>query len=238
MTEADKFMIKRLDWDSAFFGFEVGVIDESITPSTFYGVESYHLIYYQSDSSDVPFLPNHEVNYSEKKITFSKALSFPQEPNLNISSFDRRSGDLAPLYELAHISGHQSRFFLDENFDSLTFSRLYDIWVDKSVNRTIADDVLVYKLDSKIVGFITVKFDLQQRRAKIGLLGVSAKGKGVGSALLKEVERLSYDKGVHSIDVPTQDHNYLACLFYKKNGYLEHNHLYIHHCWKTYDPIQ
>ncbi|MFD2743240.1 MULTISPECIES: GNAT family N-acetyltransferase [Sphingobacterium] len=233
-------MVQRLDWDSDFFGFEVGLINDTTNESIFsFANKDYELIYHQSHLSTCPIIHGYYLCYSEKKITFSKKITSGTPLCSNIVRFNETRHNIEDLYKLAHVSGQHSRFFLDKKFKSSSFFELYNTWVDKSVDCSIADYVLVYEVDQQVIGFITAKFDNPSGRAKIGLLGIDEKsqGKGVGSSLIRELETIAYQNNIFSIDVPTQKHNNLACAFYKKKGYLENQQIYINHYWKHEDTV-
>jgi ribosomal protein S18 acetylase RimI-like enzyme len=48
----------------------------------------------------------------------------------------------------------------------------------------------------------------------------NARGRGVGSALLAEVERWSMTRGARWLEVETQDINVPACRFYERHGFV------------------
>ena len=136
------------------------------------------------------------------------------------------------IYKLAFESGKFSRFKLDNNFQQNEFEALYKIWVDNSFSKEIADEILVYKEQSAILGFITYK--IIENYAIIGLLGVcyEQQGKGIGRKLLEAVENVLSDKQIKELRIPTQLQNEQACGFYTKLGYNIIEETTIKHYWK------
>lgn len=124
-----------------------------------------------------------------------------------------------------------SRFRIDHHFTKQDFERLYKVWVDSSLNRTIADSVLVYSENNELAGFVTMK-NLKDR-VSIGLIATQFqyRGRGIASFLLNSVNNYAYSHAIDTIEVATQARNIIACSFYKKNGFIEKSRTNIYHFW-------
>jgi dTDP-4-amino-4,6-dideoxy-D-galactose acyltransferase len=224
-------IIKRLDWDSDFFGYEIGEIifknNINLKDS-----EKFELLVIKSNNDFELVLDGFKNNFSETKIIFEKELSLIHTENINIYSIDEIDYDRNELYELAYESGKHSRFILDKNFKTENFKKLYRKWVDNSISKEIAEDVIVYKEDNQTIGFVTYKTD--QDYGIIGLIAVSSahQGKGIGNRLLTYVENILYSKGIKKLIIPTQLSNNTACNFYKKQNYTIQKTQIIKHYWK------
>ncbi|MCZ8144475.1 GNAT family N-acetyltransferase [Flavobacterium sp.] len=222
---------KRLDWDSDFFGFEIGEIsfssDESIGNS-----ENFKLLVIKSGNDFEVLIDGFENCFSEIKIVFEKELSLINSQNTSIYPIDETEYDINDLYELAYESGKKSRFVLDKNFKNENFKKLYRKWVDNSISKEIAEDVLIYKENKQIMGFVTYK--INESFGTIGLIAVSAahQGKGIGNKLLSFVENRIFSNGITKLVIPTQLSNNTACNFYKKQNYTIQQKLFIKHYWK------
>ncbi len=83
---------------------------------------------------------------------------------------------ISQLNELAFESGKHSRFLKDRFFGVDKFKELYQKWVENSLNGKFANDVLIYKSDDEIKGFVTYK--IKNGFAQIGLIAVSPKAQG------------------------------------------------------------
>ncbi len=217
--------IERLNWDSEFFGLEIGAIRNfDINDQSHFKFDSqYDLIYIFSEQS----LPAHSFpDPIDQKIVFKKKEPKTSNSDPNIEIY---KGELTPeLIQLSIQSGAYSRFKLDKKLQP-HFEKLYTEWVDKSIQGSLADLVLVYKTDDKIVGFMTLKKGEDYNQ--IGLISVSAnyRGKGIGSALLDKIADIFPGTETR---VPTQAKNENACKFYVQNGYNIHSTTYIYHIWK------
>jgi len=228
--------IKRLNWDSEFFGFEVGEILNTayIGESNNYSL----IILKQNEDNDVQ-IDNFEKRFQETKVIFEKKISFN---NLIISTdfifdFDNLPICKTMLYPLAFESGKYSRFKLDVNFTQKNFELLYCKWVDNSINKQFADKIYYVKVFDEVIGFVTVK--LSKKFATIGLIGISKnyQGKGIGKILLCKVEEYCVNNSILELRIPTQKENVLACAFYNKNGYQIIEKTIIKHYWRNINDL-
>lgn len=226
-----KFMVKTLQWDSDFFNLKVGEInyDERYNQQD---VSNYDLIYVISNNDFVLELDNFENTFSETKVIFVKNLEKENIDSEPIFKFNQVNVEIDKLYSLAFESGKNSRFLLDNRFDKSIFKNLYRAWIDNSINKKFADDILVYFEENQIKGFLSYK--TIDSIASVGLIAVDAncQGKGIGAKLLKYLENIILETGIKQIKIPTQLSNIQACSFYKKQGYSIKNKTYIKHYWK------
>ncbi|MEK9199685.1 GNAT family N-acetyltransferase [Ureibacillus sp. 179-F W5.1 NHS] len=79
------------------------------------------------------------------------------------------------------------------------------------------DGFAVLKED-KIIGLIT--YDIQNGECEIISLDSVEEGKGIGSALVQEVERLALNKNCNVLKLVTTNDNLLALKFYQKRGFI------------------
>ncbi len=225
-------MINKLEWDSNFFNLKVG---EFIYYQNYKDkdLSAFDLIYVVSDKDFELQLENFENSFAETKVIFNKK---PEKGNQNpqpIFSFDKQNIDIQELYYLAFESGKNSRFLLDKKFNPNHFRMLYKQWIDNSINKKFADDVLVYFEEKTAKGFVTYK--VIDTTATIGLIAVNpnSQGKGIGAKLVQHLENLAFEKGIKQIMIPTQMNNISACNFYSKQGYAIKSKTYIKHYWKN-----
>ncbi len=229
-------MIKKMEWDSDFFNLNVGELQfKEHNASLNYA--DYDLLYVVSAEDFDLKLKGFENSFSEQKIKFYKELKETMQWSQHVFSHKNEEYNIQDIYELAFESGKHSRFLLDKNFSREKFKELYKIWIDNSLSKNFADDVLVYKQEGKTVGLLTYK--TIEKNAFVGLIAVSHnhQGKGIGGIMLKHLETILYAKGIYNLTIPTQDQNQQACNFYNKIGYSISEKTYIKHYWKTNDTI-
>ena len=219
-----KIKIQRLDWDSQFFGYEIGSIKLVKGEVDFKFDNKYDLIYIFSE--DV--LPSkHYPKYIDKKVIYKKKITNKQLSDLDAQIY---KGEInQALINLSIQSGAFSRFKLDKKLSS-NFEELYTEWIRNSIEGSLADYIIVLKHDNKIIGFTTIT--QKDTFFQIGLISISEKyrGKGLGAALLNKVEEIvKVDNVIH---VATQYDNRVACKFYEKHGYSIYSTNYIYHIWR------
>ena len=226
--------IKYLDWDSQFFDLKIAeiVIKNELEEIALNKTHTCDLIYVKSDSEKEYLIDGYKNEFSETKIVFSKLLESSVSVKLENIENLKNDAYTETLYNLAFVSGKRSRFKLDKKFTEKQFKALYKEWVDNSLNKTIADGILVYKKEEQILGFVTYSY--KKKLGNIGLIGVNpnSQGQGIGSKLITEVETLLIGLGVKTLSIPTQLSNKQANKFYTKLGYKIFNKQYINHYWK------
>ena len=218
--------IKYLSWDSEFFGLKIGRVDVfSIQELDQLRTRGYDLVYvFAKKQFDVANSSN--ILLIDKKVVFNKKISgIWNENNNNIVSVNRANNSIV---DLALLSGNFSRFKLDNRL-SHKFKEMYKTWLQRSLKREIASEVLVYENEGVALGFVTI--NRNSSIATIGLIAVNEmhQGKKIGSALMRAVENWCIKCNVFEIDVTTQLDNKQACYFYERNGYSIKQIDYIYH---------
>lgn len=75
--------------------------------------------------------------------------------------------------------------------------------------------------ESKIIGLVT--YMIEENECEIISLDSIEEGKGIGSALIKEVEQLAVKNNCKLVKLITTNDNLLALKFYQKRGYVLSN---------------
>lgn len=226
-------MIKKLEWDTAFFGYRVGQFlvktgEKVDVQNLLNEAENYKLVYVISDDKINSFFKG--LKLVDTKTTFVKQ-ELTKADGVDFNLVDYLPGQDEKLQKLALQSGVYSRFRIDPNFVNKEFEKLYQKWLADSVNKIVADNVIIFNEHGECNGFITVKF--QNEFAQIGLIAVDEKsrGNGVGLALLNYVNNLAINNGLDKIKVVTQLENMAAMKLYEKAGYSIESKKYIYHLW-------
>lgn len=223
-----------LQWDSVFFNFKVAKINNDVLLNDLLLKKmndgNVKLAYYSSRNKLTETSNEYyNIDLVDEKITFLKEI----EKSFLISkteSYPEKYPD-KQLINLAIESGIYSRFNVDLKIGRKKFEELYTQWIVKSVSKEIADDVLVYKIDEEIAGFVTV--GQKNERANIGIIAVdkSYRGKGIGKTLMKTAENFYFNK-LKLIQVVTQGDNLPAIKLYESCGYKHEKTEYFYHLWK------
>lgn len=225
--------VKQLEFDTKLFGYNVGYVriaDGNWIPDDILGKEIYDLIYIYS-SIPILLVGGDDLNLVDIKVTWQKSLTVenildPIEISHYSGSNDR------DIQELALQSGEYSRFNLDKNFTNGEYFKLYNTWISKILKHELADEILVYMEDSRILGFVSIK--LIGDVARIGLIAVnkSHRGRSIGTKLMVAAEGWALSNRAGLMIVSTQKHNTGAMELYKKCRYSILDEEYIYHIWK------
>jgi dTDP-4-amino-4,6-dideoxy-D-galactose acyltransferase len=226
-------MIRKLDWDSSFFGLQIG---EYLFDSQDIEIldTSYDLIYVLSKTECEIKIKGYNQTFKENKLFyFSNEFIYNDLKSDNIFCFSDNLFSREELYNLSFESGKYSRFKCDKKFTEEQFKNLYKKWIDNSLDSDFADDVLVYVVDNKIAGFVTYK--IINNQGVVGLIGVlpNYQGNGIGKSLIKFLESKLIEINIRVLRIPTQKENIKACSFYERLGYEVKSSVIIKHFWKN-----
>lgn len=229
--------IETLDWDSDFFRFKVGKLvcnstDDFDFDAFRIAAELYKIVYVFSKNKIV----DHSLKLVDEKVVLERKIELERLQEITeftIDSFSDGIHNFEEIRQLALESGVYSRFNVDQNFNNEEFEKLYTSWIEQSIQKKIAFDVLVAtKWNNIIVGFMTLN-KKSEILADIGLVAVSAseRGKGIASQLLhnsfQKLKLLGYEK----VQVVTQFENIPAMNLYQNAGFEIKERTFIYHYW-------
>lgn len=218
-----RILDNKLNLDTAKIDDELKkLFDEEVTLGYYY--------------SDKPIPDNftslyYDLRLVDEKITLTKALNSAAYIHPNISLY-RESFPSRDLITLSQLAGHYTRFNLDSNISKEKYNELFENWIIESVEGKMASHVLVYKIETKIVGFATIRKGLGH--PQISLLAVDPKfeGKGISFALLLAVEKILLDEGFKFFSGSAHRKNLKALAVYYRHGPEEQKIEYGYHLWR------
>jgi dTDP-4-amino-4,6-dideoxy-D-galactose acyltransferase len=231
---------KKLSWDSNFFGINIAKIetDQSSATAILEAIdqlknEDIKLIYIFSQKAlEIAEYNSDNLQFIDvgPKVLYHKKLQKAPDYYTQIESYKAAEAS-DKLYDLALQSGVYSRFKLDPKLPRDAYEKLYSIWIENSVNRSIADEVLVFMENGQIAGMVTLS--KKGDWGDIGLIAVDEtfRGKKIGHHLLNAAYKYFFDRGITELGVETQLNNLGACRFYEANEFLVHKVEYLYHCW-------
>ena len=128
-------------------------------------------------------------------------------------------------------SGALSRFNVDQRISREKFECLYKTWIQKSVEKSIADVVFISQKNGKITGMITV--EKKGDCGNIGLVSVdkSVRKKNIGVNLVRTAQAWFISKGLRIGRVITQEDNIAGCKLYEKCDFYVEKIDYFYHFW-------
>ncbi len=239
--------LKRLDWETNHFGvcaaqlvdpdldddaLDDDTLDLALRVARDQGVQL--LVWAAGTDRDVPrqMLDQFGGRLVDRKATFRKLLrgvtaddSLPRATDPVVIAYSSATAS-AGLVELAIISGAYSRFRVDPRIPREQFEAMYQVWIERSVNKELADAVLIVPADNSRddrhdhpLGMISLSES--DGVASIGLVAVAAdaQGRGIGSALMRAAHQWMRDRAARESLVVTQLANGRTCRLYEKSGY-------------------
>lgn len=235
-------MITRLDWDSEFFGFEIGeVLPTELLPERL-PVEAlaggYRCVYYRCDAGDGEALrkaARAELALVDIRVTLEIAIGdraaggvLAPAPGVAIGLF--QEADRAALGRIAEQLSVNSRFAFDPGFGPERARQLYAEWLRVSCEGR-ADAILVARRAGEPVGFVTCRCSSEQARLELVAVDSAHAGRGVGTSLLAEANAWLAARGMRLVRVATQGRNPAAINFYSRCGFRIRDVALVHHRW-------
>jgi len=240
--------VERLDWDSRHFGFPVGRIvsvdrGESLHEALLAARQAGYELVYVADTPDAAVDPAvldefHGDRWTTN-VTFERSLESGQSrPDSAVDAACQwesvsAEANSPELDALALAAGWSSRFRLDPRIPRVRFDALYLTWLERSLRREIAADVIVLSFGDQPAGLVTVSPVDSAGCAAIGLLAVAEayRGRGFGSRLVSLAEQSMRDRGAVTARVATQQENSGACRLYSVCGYAPVECRALYHFW-------
>lgn len=227
--------IELLDWDTNFFGIKIGKVllnNDSLADLNALKdtakKENYRLLYLIADEADTTQASAIAVEVDVKATYQVPTMSIA----LNVPIIEYTSTEsTAELLELGIASGVYSRFYTDKNFPTGSFERMYKIWIEKSLNKQMADHFFVYMLEDKIVGFVSVKLEAHKGTMCLMAVNKAYRGRGIGKAFVQYVQNFFYHNGIPLCSLDTQGHNIEAIQLYDRMGFKLTAALRYYHLW-------
>lgn len=239
-------LFQYLDWDSKFFGFNIGRInmdknhlhpnflDKSISEARARNIRCLYL--------EIPFGIPEVLDYCSRnrfsmvdfKTTLSKSLS-NKEGKLGLCSknitYEIKDEYYPFLVKIAEKISMQSRYAYDLNFGKKRSRHLYIEWLRKSFYEQFCYDFIIYIKDHKPIGFITLR--IKNDIPFIDLLGISEDHwrNGIGKTLIVSAERRLLNAGLEKIKVITQGHNIGALRLYQSQKFKIDSVNVFYHIW-------
>jgi dTDP-4-amino-4,6-dideoxy-D-galactose acyltransferase len=137
----------------------------------------------------------------------------------------------AELEQLAFAAGGYSHFKMDPKFPRELFFKIYHEWIKNSVNKSIANDIIIIKDQDRVVAMTTL--GTKNNRGDIGLLAVDAnfRGKNFGTKIVTAAQLYFITQGFELAQVVTQVVNTSARRLYEKCGFKPEKFENFYHFW-------
>jgi dTDP-4-amino-4,6-dideoxy-D-galactose acyltransferase len=238
-------LVKKLEWDSAFFNFPVAfVTSKHLTDNIVHHInkfirdEKIFLVEYLCnchDRNSVIIAEKCQFHFTDIRLTFEKKI----ENDLITDNKSEYYFGLADESHIAHLRiiasnlYKDSRYYFDGNFDIKKIDEFYQDWVEKAIRGTFDNECYCLYDHGIPAGFCTIKYH-KEKTAQIGLFGISEKyqGRGFAKKLIDLVCGVLQKNDVRVVFVVTQGRNYIAQRIYQKTGFLIKSTELWYHKWR------
>lgn len=208
--------MKKLTWDSAFWGIDI--YDAQIGDSLKIDKSSNYIIQFLCNQNEVLEIEyKKQLKYIETKITLKKDVKDVNQvetdlfKELTISDLDIYKNDFYELF------GRNSRYRM---FPKNKVNEFYYVWLVNGINDVENTKVIGYYQNNKLAGFVSYKIfpDFIQ----IGLIGVfkEYQRKGISHKLLSIVENKVIDQKLKTLRIATNSFNQPALNTYIRKGFI------------------
>ena len=230
-----------LSWDSTFFGFSIARVDGRPDPAELPRLvreAGVRCVYYFCQAGDLAAIRSAErsrFQLADIRIVLEARLAGvlsdrPPAANDELEIDTARAHDLGDLRQIAAELSAYSRFAFDPGFGTAQARRLYERWVEVSLEGR-ADLCVVAKNTERTLGFI-----LCRARGTVPVMDLvavrrGAIGAGVGTALMHRAAIRLQDLGHQTVEVVTQGRNPRAVKFYERCGFRVRDVSLVYHGW-------
>jgi dTDP-4-amino-4,6-dideoxy-D-galactose acyltransferase len=238
-------LVKRLDWDSQFFGLNVAYVSclhltDNIYKAicNFVDTHNIQLIQYLCNCHDrksVQVAEKGGFSFVDIRLTFVKSLIGVKEVEPYEKTTFRKAveDDVHSLQMMAGGLYKNSRYFFDERFSSDKTREFYEGWIRKAVRGEFDHECWCLLEGEKIVAFCSVRYE-QAGSAQVGLIGVheACAGRGLGRHILECTMAKLAKSGIIQLTVVTQGRNYPAQNLYQSVGFRTKESQLWYHKWR------
>jgi ribosomal protein S18 acetylase RimI-like enzyme len=234
-------LLRTINWDSNFFGIKI--VEPTISISSRNDLTEVlslaaslnaNLVVVQLSGSQTG-LGNACCEYGGKYVNSKRTykLSLVGRPIArdHLDYADNEIVSIRQLRRLALGSSLYSRFRVDNRFPLGGWQKLYYTWLKNSIAGTIADEVIVHRINGCIAGMASV--EVSNGLGVIGLLSVDPNFKrmGVGSLLIGKAISYCSLNDCAALIVSTQAENLPACKLYEHHDFHLDAEISYYHFW-------
>jgi dTDP-4-amino-4,6-dideoxy-D-galactose acyltransferase len=229
-----------LEWDSHFFGVPTArVIGDTLTPErarqidewcASRGVRWLYLLARADDDQTVSAAERTGFHLTDVRVTLERpteaAGPVPDAPGVR----PFRAEDLEAVRRIARGAYADSRFYYDPRVPREKCDELFVLWTVQSCAGA-STAVWVAEEAGDVAGYVAC--DVKGSWGSIGLIGVSssARGKGVGTALVEAAIAWAARAGLAGLTVVTQARNVPAQRLYQRRGFVTRSVGLYYHKW-------
>jgi dTDP-4-amino-4,6-dideoxy-D-galactose acyltransferase len=239
-------IVKKLEWESDFFGFSMGQftsnkLDEHNYKEAHKACEDKNIQFLQvlAESHDYDSIRQAELqgfNFTDVRITLELKLNEiklkQQETEFSYGLATTKHIDALKIISDGMFK--DSRFYFDKNFTEHKVDELFQLWVEKAILGTFDHECFCFFQNEQPICFGTIRYN-SKKEASLGLLGVDKnfRGKKISNRLLTQMCSFLIKSNIEVFTVVTQGRNYAAQRCYQQAGFRTQNVEFWYHKWLT-----
>lgn len=232
-----------LDWDTEILGVKTAkIVPEKLSVDqlklilTELKKQNVKLVYWLTDSKDEATqqaAKQCDGFLADNKVTYLLGLRSVDQKIIVNNGVEIYQDDLpdSQLEMLAIEIGIRSRFGVDPKISRQQMESVYKAWIRNSTKKNVAKVVLVIKLESKIVGMVTIADKNQRGDLSLVSVDPSHRGLNLGARLVYAAQLWCVEQGYQYSQVVTQVNNIAACKLYEKCRYQVEKIENFYHFW-------
>lgn len=238
---SDHKIIKHLDWDSDFFGINIGVVEN-------FNLDKIGLSYLKfemnSNGNDCVYVKtkvdtksivqaNYDVQPIITQVTYECDLLNWHPTNLANEKVTKETPkeDLDRIYNLSIELSNASRFWLDEKFRP-KIAEMYIVWIKNIISDNAASIFIARDRRGNISGFVTCKEKNEIGYLDLIVVSTDHQGQGIGKVLMEMFMNHIYENKISKAIVTTQLSNVPAKRLYENFGFKLSGATNVFHVWK------
>jgi len=245
MVTAATPLVERLDWDSEFFGIEIGRartgrLDPSLAERLAYDARAagFACVYFAAAAEDFETVVAAEglgCHLVDVRVVLERPAEGPPPPTAH-AEFRIEPGsadDLPRLEAIAIDVARASRYAADQRFPREDTERLYRTWIRNAWNGYVDAVLVAYAGDGEVLGFVCPK--MHGELCDLQLVGVASaqRQRRVGRGLVSAGIAWGCERGAARLQVVTQGRNVPAQRLYQQLGFLTTEVKLYYHLWLT-----
>jgi dTDP-4-amino-4,6-dideoxy-D-galactose acyltransferase len=231
---------KQLAWDTAFWGFPVAAMSANVLTTDLVaaamencGRDKIRCLYFLAECGkpdNLRLAADAGFSFVGVRVDLERMLFSADAAARKIDCVrDYDKADLDVLKAIARGSHGDTRFFMDSRFDRQKCGQLYALWFEKDAEE---HKILVGESAGRAAGYVTCEVE-PDGSGRIRLIAVeqTARGRGLGKALISASLQWFASRGVRRVHVVTQACNVAAVRMYESSGFMVRDTRIWFHCW-------
>ena len=244
MSSRTEEVCRFLEWDSRFFGINIGRVNGSrLARDQSEGllewcqaqkIDCLYLLAEAGDPETAQLVAEQGFELVDIRLTFERdslGAAGSRLTSLPAGVRPFQSSDLPALREMAGRLHEDTRFFFDQRFPRERSAELYRVWLERSCENA-QQQVFVAESEGAPEGYVA-SANGADGVGQIELIGVefSAQGRGVGRALIMAALDAFASQGIARTRVVTQGRNVRAQRLYQRCGFVTESLQLWYHLW-------